>query len=91
TKKAGKKKRVIITVTAALVVLLALSVPFVMRYHNYTKEICVMEPVDRMLLRQGVGRDKILVEIGYSIIKNGEVVENIYLFLKMGMFIRDTI
>ncbi|MDE6686085.1 MAG: hypothetical protein K2K17_02070 [Lachnospiraceae bacterium] len=80
TKKAGKKKRVIITVTAALVVLLALSVPFVMRYHNYTKEICVMEPVDRMLLRQGVGRDKILVEIGYSIIKNGEVVEN-YLFV----------
>lgn len=83
TKKTGKKKRLIITLTAALAalaVLAALSAPFAIKYYNYTKEIRVMEPVDRMLLRQGVGRDKILVEIGYLIFKNGEYVEN-YLFV----------
>ena len=77
TKKAGTKKRVIITLTATLVALPAL---FAVMYHNYTKEICVMEMVDHMLLQQGVSRDNILVEIGYSIIKNGENVEN-YLFV----------
>lgn len=70
TMKVGTKKRIIIILTAVLVVLSALSA---MMHHNYTKEICVMEPVDRMLLQQGVSRDNILVEIGYSIIKNGKM------------------
>ncbi|MDE6531128.1 MAG: hypothetical protein K2K96_10235 [Lachnospiraceae bacterium] len=77
TKKAGKKKRVIITLTAALV---ALSVLSAVLYHNYTEEICVMEVVDHMGQREGVSMDDILVEIGYSIIKNGEEIEN-YLYI----------
>ncbi|MDE6744457.1 MAG: hypothetical protein K2J95_11310, partial [Lachnospiraceae bacterium] len=80
TKKAGKKKRVIITVTAALVVLLALSALLAVLYHNYTKEICVMEPVEHMGQREGVSMDNILVEMEYSIITEGEYRCN-YLYI----------
>ena len=77
TKKAGKKKRVIITLTAALV---AMSALFAVLYRNYTKEICVMEVVDHMGQREGVSMDNILVEIEYSVIENGEDVNN-YLYV----------
>ncbi|MDE6531127.1 MAG: hypothetical protein K2K96_10230 [Lachnospiraceae bacterium] len=78
TKKYGKKKRVIITSAAAL---LALSVLFAVLYHNYTKEICVMEVVDHMGQREGVSMDNILVEIRYSIITEGERRYNhLYIF-----------
>ncbi|MDE6688076.1 MAG: hypothetical protein K2K17_12245 [Lachnospiraceae bacterium] len=80
TKKAGEKKRMIITVTAALMVLVALSALFVVPYHNYTKEICVMEPVDHMGQREGVSMDNILVEMQYSIITEGECRYN-YLYV----------
>lgn len=77
TKKAGKKKRVIITVTALLLILSALlAVP----YHNYTKEICVMEPVEHMGQREGVSMDNILVEMWYSTITEGEFRYN-YLYI----------
>ncbi|MDE6713173.1 MAG: hypothetical protein K2K20_05500, partial [Lachnospiraceae bacterium] len=79
-KKAGGKKRVIITV-AALVVLSAL---FVVLYHNYTKEICVMEQVEHMGQREGVSMDNILVEMQYSIITGGEDVENYLYILENG-------
>lgn len=78
TKKAGKKKRVIIILTA--MVLLALSVLFAVLYHSYTKEICVMEPVDRMGQREGVSMDNILVEMQYWIITEGEYRYN-YLYI----------
>ena len=77
TKKAGKKKWVIITLTAAL---LALSVVFTVLYHNYTEEICVMEVVDHMGQREGVSMDNILVEMQYSIITEGECRYN-YLYV----------
>ncbi len=77
TKKAGKKKRVFITLTA--VILMAMSALLVL-YHNYTKEICVMESVDHMGQREGVSMNGILVEIEYSIIENGEDVNN-YLYI----------
>ena len=68
TKKAGMKKRIIILA----VVLLALALPFAVVYHNYTKEICVMEPLEHMGQREGVSMDNILVDIAYSIIMDGE-------------------
>ena len=81
TKKAGKKKRVIITVTVALV---ALSALLAVLYHNYTEETCVMEVVDHMGQREGVSMDNILVEIKYSVITNGEDVENYLYVFKNG-------
>ena len=77
TKKAGVKKRVIITVT---VVLLALSALLAVLYHNCIKEICVMEQVEHMEQREGVSVNNILVEIKYSVITDGEDVEN-YLYI----------
>ncbi|MDE6531126.1 MAG: hypothetical protein K2K96_10225 [Lachnospiraceae bacterium] len=77
TKKVGKKKKVIITLTATLV---ALSALFAVLYHNYTKEICVMELVDHMGQREGVSMDNILVEMQYSIITEGEYRYN-YLYI----------
>ena len=76
-KKKGPKKVIIITLS---VVLLALAVLFAVMYYNYTKEICVIVPLEHMLLEEGVSKDNILVEMGYSIIINGEDVEN-YLFI----------
>ena len=69
TKKAGKKKRIIIILAA---ILLVLAVPFAVVYHNYTKEICVMESVEHMGQREGVSMDNILVEIEYSMITKEE-------------------
>ncbi len=77
TKKAGKKKKVIITFTATLI---ALSALFAVLYHNFTKEICVMEVVDHMGQREGVSMDNILVEMQYSIITEGEFRYN-YLYI----------
>ncbi len=77
-KKAGKKKRVFIILTA--VVLIVMSALFAMMYHNYTKEICVMESVDHMGQREGVSMDNILVEMEYSIITEGEYRYN-YLYI----------
>ena len=76
-KKTGKKKRIIIILA---VVVLALAVPFAVMYHNYTKEICVMEPVEHMGKQDGVSMDNILVAIKYSIITDGEFRYN-YLYI----------
>ncbi len=78
TKKAGKKKRVFIILMA--VVLVAMSALFAVLYHNYTNEICVMEVVEHMGQREGVSMNGILVEIEYSVIENGEDVNN-YLYV----------
>ena len=78
TKKAGKKKKVFIILTA--VVLVAMSALFAVLYHNYTEEICVMELVDHMGRREGVSMDSILVEMRYSIITEGERRYN-YLYI----------
>ncbi|MDE6531613.1 MAG: hypothetical protein K2K96_12710 [Lachnospiraceae bacterium] len=77
TKNFRKEKKVIITLTAVLV---ALSALLAVLYHNYTKEICVMEVVDHMGQREGVSMDNILVEMEYSIITEGERRDN-YLYI----------
>ena len=80
-KKKGVKKVIIITLS---VVLLALAVPFAVMYHNYTKEICVMEPVEHMEQREGVSMEDILVEMEYSTITNGEEIQNYLYVFKNG-------
>ncbi len=77
-KKIGKKKRVIIILTA--VVLIVMSALLAVLYHNYTKEICVMETIEHMEQREGVSMDNILVEMQYSIITEGECRYN-YLYI----------
>ena len=77
TKKMGAKKGIIITMTTILLVLSAL---LAVLYHNYTKEIRVMEPVEHMEQREGVSINNILVGIEYSVITNGEEVEH-YLYV----------
>ncbi|MDE6713172.1 MAG: hypothetical protein K2K20_05495 [Lachnospiraceae bacterium] len=77
TKKARVKKRIIVIV---MVLLLVLSALFAVLYHNYTKEICVMEQVEHMGQREGVSMDNILVEMWYSTITEGEFRYN-YLYI----------
>lgn len=77
-KKAGKKQTIIII---SAVLLLVLSVPLAVIYHNYTKETCVMDPVEHMGQREGISMDNILVEVEYWIITDGEFRHNaLYIF-----------
>ncbi len=79
--KPGAKKKIAITVTAVLLALFAL---FAVLYRNYTKEICVIEPVEHMGQREGVSMNGILVEINYGYIVNGEYNDNYLYVFKNG-------
>ncbi len=77
-KKTGAKKKIAITVTA---VLLTLSALLGVLYHNYTKEICVIEPVEHMEQLENVSMENLIIKMEYHTIDSSRHIYHcLYVF-----------